>query len=82
MAELALEASPVIEYAGPGSLKIQSGDLTVRNRAKALLATLKAGGDFRADKVVAIKQQIDAGTYETGAKMDAALDRLMDDLSR
>ncbi|MEO6437262.1 MAG: flagellar biosynthesis anti-sigma factor FlgM [Tepidisphaeraceae bacterium] len=47
-----------------------------------LLATLKAGGDIRADKVAVIKQQIEAGTYETGAKIDATLDRVMDDLSR
>jgi len=38
---LAIEARPVVEYAGANSLKIQSGDLTVRNSARAVLATLK-----------------------------------------
>jgi anti-sigma28 factor (negative regulator of flagellin synthesis) len=47
-----------------------------------LLATLKAGGDIRADKVAGIKQQIEAGTYETEARLDGAIDRLMNDLSR
>jgi flagellar biosynthesis anti-sigma factor FlgM len=47
-----------------------------------LLQTLKAGGDIRADKVASIRQQLDAGTYETEARLDAAIDRLMDDLAR
>lgn len=47
-----------------------------------MLATLKAGGDIRADKVAAIRQQIEAGTYETEARLDAAVDRLLSDLSR
>ena len=47
-----------------------------------LLATLKAGGDIRADKVAAIRQQLEAGSYETEAKLDAAIDRLLTDLSR
>ena len=47
-----------------------------------LLATLKAGGDFRADKVQQIREQLKAGTYESQAKLDAAIDRLIDDLAR
>lgn len=43
---------------------------------------LKAGSDIRADKVALIRQQIEAGTYETSAKLDAAIDRMMNDLSR
>ena len=46
------------------------------------MQTLKAGGDIRADKVAAIREQIKAGTYETEAKLDAALNGLLDDLSR
>jgi flagellar biosynthesis anti-sigma factor FlgM len=44
------------------------------------LATLKSGGDFRADKVADIKAQIEAGTYEDDKKLDIAADRLLDDL--
>ena len=47
-----------------------------------LLQSLKAGGDFRADKVASIKSQIEAGTYETDDKLDAASDRLLDELSK
>src|SRR5438105_10343996 len=45
-----------------------------------LLATLKSGGDIRADKVAAVRAQLKAGTYESEAKLDAAIDRLIDDL--
>ena len=45
-----------------------------------LLATLKAGGDFRADKVASIKSQIEAGTYSIDDKLDLASDRLLDAL--
>jgi anti-sigma28 factor (negative regulator of flagellin synthesis) len=44
-----------------------------------LLATLKAN-DVRADKVADIRAQIEAGTYETDDKLDAAADRLLDEL--
>ena len=47
-----------------------------------LLATLRTGGDIRADKVDAIRAQLKAGTYESEAKLDAAIDRLIDDLGR
>jgi anti-sigma28 factor (negative regulator of flagellin synthesis) len=44
-----------------------------------LLQALKTN-DIRADKVAAIKVQIEAGTYETDDKLDIAADRLLDDL--
>lgn len=47
-----------------------------------LLKTLKAGGDIRADKVAAIKAQIEAGTYEDEKKLDTAADRLLDELMK
>ena len=37
--------------------------------------------DIRADKVAAIKAQIAAGTYETDAKLDIALSRLLDEIA-
>jgi anti-sigma28 factor (negative regulator of flagellin synthesis) len=45
-------------------------------------AAQKADGTFRADKVNAIRTQIQAGTYETEAKLEAAIDRLLDELGR
>jgi anti-sigma28 factor (negative regulator of flagellin synthesis) len=44
-----------------------------------MLATLKAN-DIRADKVASIKAQIASGVYETEAKLDAAIEKLMNDL--
>jgi anti-sigma28 factor (negative regulator of flagellin synthesis) len=46
-----------------------------------LLQSLKSN-DIRADKVAAIKAQIEAGTYEDDQKLDAAIDKLLDDLDR
>jgi negative regulator of flagellin synthesis FlgM len=45
--------------------------------ASHLLKTLKASGDVRGELVANIKRQIDAGTYETPAKVDAAVNRLL-----
>jgi anti-sigma28 factor (negative regulator of flagellin synthesis) len=44
-----------------------------------MLKALKAN-DVRAEKVAEIKAQIEAGTYENDQKLDAAIDRLLDDL--
>lgn len=35
----------------------------------------------RADKVAAVRQQIEAGTYETPEKLDRVIDRLLDELA-
>ena len=45
-----------------------------------LMKTLKANGDVRTDKIAEIKSQIEAGTYENDEKLDAAIDRMLDDL--
>ena len=37
--------------------------------------------DIRADRVADIRAQIAAGSYETDEKLDAALDRLLDELA-
>lgn len=59
-------------------------ELSSQAQAKAdiggFLETLKAGGDVRTDKVAQIKAQIAAGTYDDDAKLDAAADRLLDDV--
>jgi anti-sigma28 factor (negative regulator of flagellin synthesis) len=46
-----------------------------------LLGALKSN-DIRADKVAAVKAQIEAGTYEDDKKLDVAVDRLLDDLNK
>jgi anti-sigma28 factor (negative regulator of flagellin synthesis) len=48
-----------------------------------LLKTLKASGDVRTDKVASVKAQIESGTYDAdGQKLDAATDKLLDDLMK
>ncbi len=44
-----------------------------------LLSQLKTN-DVRVDKVADIKAQIASGTYETDEKLDAAADKLLDDV--
>lgn len=44
-----------------------------------LLKALK-NNDVRTEKVADIRAQIEAGTYEDDAKMDVAVDRMLDDL--
>lgn len=46
-----------------------------------LLRALK-NNDVRTDKVAAIRAQIEAGTYENDAKLNTAVDRLLDDLDK
>ncbi len=46
-----------------------------------LLNSLKANSDVRTEKVAAIKAQIEAGTYEDDAKLNVAIDRLLDDIN-
>ena len=48
--------------------------------ASHLLKALKQNNDVRVDKVAEIKAALAAGTYEDDAKMDVAVDRLLDDL--
>lgn len=49
--------------------------------ASHLLKALKSN-DIRTGKVAAIKAQIDAGTYEDDAKLNGAVDKLLDELTK
>lgn len=46
-----------------------------------LLQNLKSN-DIRAEKVAAIKAQIQAGTYESDNKLNVAVNKLLDELSK
>ena len=75
-------AAPVI--AKPASAATASAPLRASDRLElsglsGVLKTLKAN-DVRTDKVADIKAQINAGTYENDSKLNAATDRLLDDL--
>ena len=54
-------------------------DRVTLSGASHLLAALKSN-DIRADKVASIKQQLANGTYETDAKLNGAVDKLLDDV--
>ena len=49
--------------------------------ASHLLKSLKSN-DVRTDKVASIKAQIENGTYEDDHKLNAAIDKLLDDLTK
>ncbi len=46
-----------------------------------IFQTLKQN-NIRADKVAQIKSQIESGTYESDDKLNAAVDKLLDDLAK
>jgi anti-sigma28 factor (negative regulator of flagellin synthesis) len=62
--------------------QLRAADRLEVSGASHLLKTLKSSGDIRADLVQNVKKQIEAGKYETEAKLDAAVSRLLDDLNQ
>lgn len=46
-----------------------------------LISRVRDAPDIRSDRVAEIREQIEAGTYETTAKLDIALGRLLDEFS-
>jgi len=77
-----LAAKPIQKQLPTESTTSSRSDRVELSGVSDLLKTLKAGGDFRAEKVAEIKSQIAAGTYETDDKLDAAADKLLDELNR
>ena len=61
--------------------QLRATDRLELSGASHLLNSLKSN-DVRADKVAAVKSQIEAGTYEDDKKLNVAVDRLLDDLAR
>jgi flagellar biosynthesis anti-sigma factor FlgM len=74
-------ASNPIQKSLPADAPTQMGatDKVELSGMSHLLKALK-NNDVRTEKVAEIKAQIEAGTYEDDAKMDAAVDRMLDDL--
>ena len=64
-----------------GTAKPTATDKLELSGASHLLAALKTN-DVRTDKVADIRAQIANGTYETDDKLDAATDRLLDEISK
>jgi negative regulator of flagellin synthesis FlgM len=62
----------------PASAAVDRVDISAAAQAAARAAE---AGDVRQELVNQIRAQIEAGTYETPAKLDAALERLLDELA-
>lgn len=50
------------------------------SREAELASRLRDVPDVRADRVAALRAQIEAGTYETDAKLETAVNRLLDEI--
>ncbi len=74
--------NPIQKQLGTDATPTQSSaaDRLELSGASHLLKTLKQNGDVRVDKVAEIKSAIESGSYEDDAKLDAAVDRLLEDL--
>jgi anti-sigma28 factor (negative regulator of flagellin synthesis) len=77
-----ITANPVQKQIPADASPVRASDRLELSGASHLLATLKTN-DVRTDKIASIRQQIDAGTYDaSGQKLDAAADRLLDELNQ
>ena len=73
-------ANPIQKTVGPDAPKqMPATDKLELSGASHLLKSLQKN-DIRADKVADIRAQIASGTYDDDKKLDAAVDRLLDDL--
>jgi flagellar biosynthesis anti-sigma factor FlgM len=63
------------------SAPTRASDRLELSGASHLLKTLKSN-DVRTDKVANIRAQIENGTYEDDHKLNAAIDKLLDDLTK
>ena len=75
-----LTTNPIQKQVGADAPKqMPATDKLELSGASHLLKSLQKN-DVRTDKVADIKAQIASGTYEDDKKLDAAVDRLLDDL--
>ena len=59
----------------------RASDCAEFSQAARLLSKLAELPDVRQDLIDRVRAEIDAGTYETSERIDAAIDRLPEDLS-
>jgi negative regulator of flagellin synthesis FlgM len=77
-AQRAQSQKPAELAARPSATPVDQLDLSSVNRLNA--SQIAGGGEIRIDRVADIRRQIAEGSYDTPEKMDAALDRLLDQL--
>jgi negative regulator of flagellin synthesis FlgM len=73
------DAAPKPSSAPVDQLDLSSATSSV-NRLEPT-SQVAGGGEIRIERVAEIRRQIAEGSYETREKLDAALDRLMDQLA-
>lgn len=71
--------NPAETAAKPRASQADQLDLSAANRLDQSNA-IAGGGEIRIDRVAQLRREIADGSYETPAKMDAALDNLLDQL--
>ena len=72
-----VEASSRAKSAEPVDQLDLSNAASAANRLEEA-ANVAVGGDIRIDRVAEIRRQIAEGTYETSQRLDAAVERLLD----
>ncbi len=65
---------------GPAAASAQAGDTVEISPQARLAAKLAAVPDVRSDLVARVKGEIKAGTYETPAKLNTAIDRMLNEM--
>jgi negative regulator of flagellin synthesis FlgM len=58
---------------------VEADQLDISHEAD-MISRMQDTSDIRADRVAAVRAQIEAGVYETSDKLDIAVDRLLDAL--
>jgi anti-sigma28 factor (negative regulator of flagellin synthesis) len=77
-----ITARPVQKQVGPDApAQLPATDKLELSGVSHMLKSMKTN-DVRLDKVAEIKSQIEAGKYEDDKKLDAAIDRLLDDMMK
>jgi negative regulator of flagellin synthesis FlgM len=71
--------APFRGQAASATAPAQADSLTISSAAEAAMKASESAG-IRQDVVNRIRGEIAAGTYETPAKLDAALNRLLDQI--
>jgi anti-sigma28 factor (negative regulator of flagellin synthesis) len=75
-----LSQQPILKSISPSSVPRATDRLELSGHSH-LLTALRFN-EVRVDKVAVIKSQIEAGSYESGEKLDIAVDRLLDEMMR
>jgi anti-sigma28 factor (negative regulator of flagellin synthesis) len=75
-------ANPIAKQIPADAPPVRASDRLELSGASHLLAALKTN-DVRTGKITSIRQQIQDGSYDAdGTKLDAASDKLLDDLNQ